>query len=163
MKSHHFHITWREKSTLSFPQQELYTEFCRIKRCGAPPPPPRPDPSLTTRDFFPQVIIFVDIFLQIHIYWPFEEGLMHSRIVNCSEMFTWKFSLTIITSIWTVSPIQWNDRISHPGHLIGNQIFSKRAKIAINLGLQMARVLCCVIIKVIGATTRTRVASLPHQ
>ena len=29
-----------------------------------------------------------------------------------------------------------------------------------NLGLQMVRVLCWVIIKVIGATTRTRVASL---
>ena len=38
--------------------------------------------------------------------------------------------------------------------------FSKRAKIAINLGLEMVRVLCCVIIKVIRATTRTRVASL---
>ena len=30
----------------------------------------------------------------------------------------------------------------------------------INLGLQMVQVLCCVIIQVIGATTRTRVAGL---
>ena len=50
---------------------------------------------------------------------PSKEGLMHSRIVNCSEMLTRKFGLTIITSIWTVSLIQWNDRISHPCNLIG--------------------------------------------
>ena len=39
------------------------------------------------------------------------------------------------------------------------KFFSKCAKNAINLGLQMVRVFCCVIIKVIGATTRTRVGS----
>ena len=50
---------------------------------------------------------------------PSKEGLMHSRTVNCSEMFTWKFGLTIITSIWTASLIQWNDRILHPCNLIG--------------------------------------------
>ena len=32
----------------------------------------------------------------------------------------------------------------------------------INLGLQIVRLLCCVIIKVIGVTTRTCVASLDH-
>ena len=48
-----------------------------------------------------------------------KEGLMHSQIVNCSEIFTWKFGLTIVTSIWTNSLIQWNDRISHPCNLIG--------------------------------------------
>ena len=38
---------------------------------------------------------------------------------------------------------------------------SKRAMIAINLRLQMVRArLCCVTIRVIGATTRTRIASL---
>ena len=30
---------------------------------------------------------------------PSEEGLMHSRIVNCSEVFTFKFGLTITTSV----------------------------------------------------------------
>ena len=85
---------------------------------------------------------------------------MHSWVVNCSEMFTWKYGLTYITSIWTVSLTQRNDRISHPCNLTGLLYFSKRAKIAINLGLQIVRVLYCVIIKVIGATKRAPVASL---
>ena len=51
------------------------------------------------------------------------QGLMHSQIVNCSEMFTLWFGLTVITSIWTVSHIQWNDRISHPCNLIGSLNF----------------------------------------
>ena len=40
-------------------------------------------------------------------------------IVSWSDRFTWKFGLTIITSIRTASLIQWNDRISHPCNLIG--------------------------------------------
>ena len=39
-------------------------------------------------------------------------------------------------------------------------MFSKHVKIAINLGLQVVQVLCCVIIKVIGATANICVASL---
>ena len=67
-----------------------------------------------------QVIVFVDIFLQIHVQWPFER---RSQIVNCSEMLSWKFGLTIVTLIGNVSLIQWNDRFSHPCNLIGPLTF----------------------------------------
>ena len=38
---------------------------------------------------------------------------------KCSEMSTWKFGLLNLTSVWTVSLIQWDGRISHPCNLIG--------------------------------------------
>ena len=59
---------------------------------------------------------------------PSKEGLMHSRIVNCSEMFMWKSGLTITTSIWTVSLIQWNDKILHSCNLIGPLNFFQARK-----------------------------------
>ena len=59
---------------------------------------------------------------------PSKESLMHSRIVNCSEIFTFKFGHTIITPIGNVSLIQRNDRISHPSNLIGPSNFFQAHK-----------------------------------
>ena len=84
--------------------------------------------SLAIWHFCSQVIISSTSYRSI-ITDPSKEGLMHLRIVNCPEMFTWKFCPTVITSIRTVSVIQWNDRISHPCNLIGPLNCSKRAKV----------------------------------
>ena len=129
--------------------------------------------SLTTRDFFCQVIIFIEILFYIHIYWTFErrshELANHKLFIKCSRetlasitkvqsSFMIK-TLTIMTPIWTF-PLS-NEMIEFRTLAIwlALSFFSKGAKIAINLELQMVWVFVASIVKVI-ATISTPVANL---